>query len=146
MNSRCAMPATISELHVGLDRVYLRSPQGPLVAIDPRTGAALDLGPLPSSPRVASIAALDAWRAIAVADLRGALLTIDAGSSWRPVTLPVEPTQAVALDGAFAVGGLDRPQHVDRQRLAQLAAWPVHDHCPCPAPRLVAPIPASTDR
>ncbi len=102
------MPAPIAELHVGLDRVYLRSPQGPLVAIDPRTGAVLDLGPLPSSPRVAAIAALDAWRAIAVADLRGALLTIDAGSSWRPIALPVEATQVMALDGAFAVGGLDR--------------------------------------
>ncbi len=102
------MPAAIAELLVGLDRVYLRSHEGPLVAIDPRTGATLDLGPLPSSPRIASIAALDAWRAIALADLRGVLLTIDAGSSWRPVALPVEPSQVMALDGAFAVGGLDR--------------------------------------
>ena len=102
------MPAPIAEVLVGLDRVYLRSAQGPLVAIDPRTGAWLDLGPLPPSPRVASIAALDAWRAVAVADLRGVLLTVDAGSSWRPVALPVEPARAMALDEAFAVGGLDR--------------------------------------
>ena len=68
----------------------------------------LDLGPLPPSPRVASIAALDAWRAVAVADLRGVLLTLDAGSSWRPVALPIEPARAMALDEAFAVGGLDR--------------------------------------
>ncbi len=102
------MPAPIAEVLVGLDRVYLRSAQGPLVAIDPRTGTTLDLGPLPSSPRVASIAALDAWRAIAVADLRGALLTLDAGSSWRPVALPIEPTRVVASGEAFSVGGLDR--------------------------------------
>lgn len=100
-------PSAITELLIGLDRVYLRSAQGPLVAIDPRTGTPLDLGPLPASPRIASIAALDAWRAIAIADLRGALLTLDAGSSWRPVALPIEPARAVALDAGFAVVGLD---------------------------------------
>jgi hypothetical protein len=102
------LSAPIAEVLVGLDRVYLRSSQGPLVAIDPRTGATIDPGPLPASPRVASIAALDAWRAVAVADLRGALVTLDAGSSWRPVALPVEPLRTLAIDESFAVGGLDR--------------------------------------
>ena len=102
------MPSAIAEVLVGLDRVYVRSAQGPLVAIDPRSGAALDLGPLPASPRVASIAALDAWRALAIADLRGALLTLDAGSSWRPVALPIEPARAAPLDEAFSVVGFDR--------------------------------------
>jgi hypothetical protein len=102
------MPVAIAEVFVGLDRVYLRSSQGPLVAIDPRTGAALDLGPLPASPRVASIAALDAWRAVATADLRGALVTLDAGSSWRLVALPAEPLRTLATGDAFAVAGLDR--------------------------------------
>ncbi len=100
--------APIAEVFVGLDRVYLRAAQGPLVAIDPRTGATIDLGPLPASPRVASMAALDAWRAVATADLRGTLVTLDAGSSWRPVPLPVEPLRTLALDESFAVGGLDR--------------------------------------
>ena len=70
----------------------------------------MDLGPLPASPRVVSVAALDAWRAIAVADLRGTLVTVDAGSSWRPVRLPIEPARAAALAApadAFAVGGVD---------------------------------------
>jgi hypothetical protein len=102
------MPAPITDVFVGLDRVYLRYSQGPLVAIDPGTGSTLDLGPLPASPRVASIAALDAWRAVATADLRGALVTLDAGSSWRPVALPVEPLRTLATGDAFAVGGLDR--------------------------------------
>jgi hypothetical protein len=106
------MPTAITDVLVGLDRVYLRSAQGPLVAIDPRTGGVLDLGPLPSSPRVASIAALDAWRAVAVADLRGTLITLDAGSSWRPVSLPIEPVRVVARDGGFAVAGLDRGRAV----------------------------------
>jgi hypothetical protein len=98
----------IAEVLVGLDRVYLRSSQGALLALDPRTGAGLDLGPLPASPRVGSIAALDAWRAVAVADLRGTLLTVDAGSSWRPLKLPIEPSRVMALDGSFAVVGVDR--------------------------------------
>ncbi len=103
-----SMPSAITEVFVGLDRAYVRSAQGPLVALDPRTGASLDLGPLPASPRVASIAALDAWRALAVADLRGAVLTLDAGSSWRPVALPIEPLRASPLDEAFSVAGFDR--------------------------------------
>jgi hypothetical protein len=104
-------PGPIADVFVGLDRVYARNQQGPLLALDPRTGASLDLGPLPASPRVASIAAIDAWRAIAVADLRGTLITLDAGSSWRPVPLPIEPVKGVALeqgDEGFAVVGFDR--------------------------------------
>jgi hypothetical protein len=101
------LSGTITDVIVGLDRVYLRAGQGPLVALDPRTGANLDLGPLPPSPRVVSIAALDAWRAVVVADLRGTLVTLDAGSSWRAVRLPIEASRAVALTDAFAVGGFD---------------------------------------
>jgi hypothetical protein len=105
----------IADVFVGLDRVYCRTQQGPLLALDPRTGIAMDPGPLPASPRVASIAAVDAWRAIAVADLRGTLITLDAGSSWRPVPLPIEPLKGVALDPndeGFAVVGFDRTRSV----------------------------------
>jgi hypothetical protein len=104
----------IAEVLVGLDRVYLRSGQGALFAMDPRTGAGLDLGPLPASPRVGSVAALDAWRAVAVADLRGTLLTVDAGSSWRPVSLPIEPSRVTALGETFAVVGVDRRRAVQQ--------------------------------
>jgi hypothetical protein len=102
--------APITEVVVGLDRLYLRASQGVLVAIDSRTGASMGLGPLPSSPRVVSIAALDAWRAVTLADLRGVLVTVDAGSSWRAVRLPIEATRAIAVTeptDAFVVGGLD---------------------------------------
>ncbi len=103
--------APLADVFVGLDRVYVRVAQGPLAALDPRTGAPLDLGPLPASPRVATVAALDAWRAVAVADLRGAMVTLDAGSSWRAVPLPVEPSRAVVGAGpeeGFAIAGFDR--------------------------------------
>jgi len=99
-------PAPIAQVLVGLDRVYVRS-QGTLVAIDARTGARTDLGPLPASPNVGRLAALDAWHAVTVADLRGALVTLDAGSTWRPLALPIEPAEVVALDDSIAVGGPD---------------------------------------
>ena len=108
------LPVPIAEVLVGLDRVYLRSAQGALLAVDPRTGAALDLGPLPASPRVGSIAALDAWRAVAVADLRGTVLTLDAGSSWHPIALPIEPARVTALEEAFGVVGVDRARGVQQ--------------------------------
>jgi hypothetical protein len=104
--------APVAQLLVGLDRVYLRSPQGSLAGLDPRTGAPVGLGPLPASPHVGRVAALDAWRAVAIADLRGVLMTHDAGSTWYPLDLPIEPSDVVALTESIAVGGLDEARQV----------------------------------
>jgi len=105
--------APVAQVLVGLDRVYLRSPQGSLVALDPRSGAPIGLGPLPASPNIGRLAAFDAWRAVAVADLRGALMTHDAGSTWHPLALPIEPSDVVALTESIAVGGLDEARQVE---------------------------------
>jgi hypothetical protein len=94
------------KLFVGLDRVYAwRS--GWLAAIDPRTGLLVDRGPIPSSPAVTQIAALDAWRAAAIADMRGAVMTFDAGATWLPVALPVDPILIATLPNSFAIEGAD---------------------------------------
>ncbi len=74
----------IQRLFVGLDRIYLRAQHGH-AALDPRTGAALELGPMPAGPQIVSYAARDGWRAAAIADLVGLVTTDDAGASWRPV-------------------------------------------------------------
>ena len=100
-------PGNIAQILPGLDRVYLRVQQGALLAIDPRSGDPVGPGPLPASPGLTSVAALDAWRAVAIADLRGALLTLDAGATWRPLALPIDPAEVVPLEGALAIGGLD---------------------------------------
>ncbi len=106
-----ASGAPIGSILVGLDRVYLRYAPGSLVAVDPRNGESLDLGPLPTSPHLGAIVALDAWRALVVADLRGALVTTDAGASWHPTTLPMPPTEIVAMDGAFGAWAPDERGH-----------------------------------
>ncbi|MDB4941744.1 MAG: hypothetical protein JWP97_1278 [Labilithrix sp.] len=90
----------------GLDRVYVRA-QNAYLAIDGKTGNALDLGPWPASPFVSSFAAADGWRAAAVADLRGVVATFDAGASWRSLELPMDPRQVLASGDGLAVGGIE---------------------------------------
>jgi hypothetical protein len=107
-----AWSAPVSHILVGLDRVYFRSPQGAMIAVDATTGSSLGLGPLPASPHIGRLEALDAWRAVAIADLRGALITVDAGSTWRPVPLPIDPIELVPLDDSIAIGGLDKSRQL----------------------------------
>ncbi|HEX3343752.1 MAG TPA: hypothetical protein VHS09_04225, partial [Polyangiaceae bacterium] len=101
------LPGPIAAVEIGLDRIYVRSASGVLVAVDPRRGALRDLGPLPATPAHGAIAALDAWRAVALGDLRGAMLTLDAGSTWRPLALPIDPADVKVLGDGIAIGGLD---------------------------------------
>ncbi|MEI7892370.1 MAG: hypothetical protein WCI05_04735, partial [Myxococcales bacterium] len=94
-------------LFVGLDRVYVRGSTGRVTGLDPHTGKLLDLGPWPRSPWVASYAAADGWRALAIADLQGAVATFDAGASWHALDLPITPREARADAGRLFVVGMD---------------------------------------
>ncbi len=121
----------IEQVLVGLDRAYLRFGPGTLAALDPRDGSAMALGPLPAAPWLASVSAQDAWHATAFADLRGVLITEDAGSTWHRAQRPLEPegrthgpspidvhpsgTEGAKLDGAGAL------------RLAVTDGWPLAD-------------------
>ena len=123
--------APVEQVLVGLDRIYLRFGPGTLAALDPRDGSPMALGPLPAAPWLASVSAQDAWHATAIADLRGALVTEDAGSTWRPAPRPAESqgyargtrtpdrqparTGSVRLDGARALA------------LAVTDGWPLAD-------------------
>jgi len=100
-------PAPVAQLQVGLDRMYLRTQTGSLLAFYPQRGALVGLGPLPASPALGHMAALDAWRAVAIADMRGALLTLDAGATWRPLGVPIDAADVVLLGDGIAVGGTD---------------------------------------
>jgi hypothetical protein len=101
-----SLSSAIQSVLPGLDRVYVKT-QGAVVAIDGRSGQALDLGPWPASPYVASYAAADGWRAAAVTDLRGVVATFDAGATWRAVELPIEAKQVVVSGDSLAVGGFE---------------------------------------
>jgi hypothetical protein len=107
-----SLPNNVVQVQVGLDRVYVRTLSGALFAIDPKLGKLVGLGPLPATPALGHMAALDAWRAVAIADLRGVLLTLDAGSTWRPLALPIEPADVVLLEDSIAVGGNDATHEV----------------------------------
>jgi hypothetical protein len=97
----------ITQVQIGLDRMYVSTQGGGLVAVDPRQGTLVGLGPLPATPTLGRMAALDAWRAVVIADLRGVLMTLDAGSTWRPLPLPIEPADVVLTGDTIAVGGFD---------------------------------------
>ncbi len=134
-------PSLIGNVHVGLDRVYVRTQAGAVGAVDPRTGALVDMGPLPASPGFGRMAALDAWRAVTVTDLRGAQLTLDAGSTWRPLPLPIEPTEVVTLADAIAIGGMDESRHVEWW---EVRAEGQVGRLPAAPSAMVAPTPSSS--
>ncbi|WP_394825305.1 hypothetical protein [Pendulispora albinea] len=122
--------SVIARVVVGLDRVYLKSSSGAFRAIDPRTGAPVDAGAFPGAPYIGAFGALDGWRAVAVADLRGAMATFDAGASWKPLGLPIDAKDVVPLDEGIAVGGMDAARapawylvHADGQ-VSKLAGKP----------------------
>ena len=101
------IPSTIENVLIGLDRVYVRTAQGSLTALDPNTWTRVGLGPVPATPTLGRMAAFDGWRAVSVADLRGTLMTFDAGASWRRLPLPIDPTEVAQQGDVIVVGGLD---------------------------------------
>lgn len=140
-------PSPIDRAFVGLDRIYVRLSPGSLAALDPRSGRLRELGPLPSAPSLGQLVALDAWRALVVADLRGPLVTSDAGASWHAVSLPLplEPNEVVRLEDGFGVAALDANRHEQwwlvraNGRSESLAEAPVEEAAPTPAGGPTAP-------
>lgn len=88
------------EIIPGFDRLYVRlQSSNRLVAIDPQSGEIAPLGPLPPSVSYGQLAFADGWRAVVDTDLRGPLVTFDAGTSWRPLRLPERPGTITAISG-----------------------------------------------
>lgn len=80
------LSAVASEIIPGFDRLYVRfASNNKLAALDPTTGEAMSLAPLPPAAAYGSLLFADGWRAVIDTDLRGPLATFDAGSTWRPV-------------------------------------------------------------
>jgi hypothetical protein len=106
-----ASPSAIAEVLLGLDRAYVRAANGSITALDPRTGDAMDLGPWPDAPSVLAYRAVDGWLAVAIADLRGAIVTYDAGATWKPLALPIQPksVEVARMDPATGETWIDPP-------------------------------------
>lgn len=85
----------VTTLYEGLDRVYARTTTGALSAFDAQSGMALELGGWPRTPGVTTLLALDRFRAVAIADLRGILFTEDAGKTWT-AQLPTFEAQTLS--------------------------------------------------
>jgi hypothetical protein len=95
----------VTRITPGLDRVYVLAKAWR--AIDPTTGEPRPLGPWPATPAVLGYAAVDGWRAAAIADLRGLVATSDAGATWRPVALPIDPRGVAVQGDALEITGFD---------------------------------------
>jgi len=100
-----AIPVKVGDIVPGFDRIYLGVPGGQR-AIDAVTGFPRSIQPLPGGTTIGQYAFADAWRAVAVADYRGALATFDAGNTWRPIPLEGSVQQVSVRDGSFV---LDTP-------------------------------------
>ena len=97
------------EIVAGFDRLYVRLQSGTrIVAVDPSSGAQVPLGPLPPSVSYGALAFADGWRAVVDTDLRGPLVTFDAGTTWRSLKLLERPGTITAITGdptLFVSGG-----------------------------------------
>jgi hypothetical protein len=99
----------------GFDRLYLTGQTSHAVrAIDPKSGVAKDLAPLPAAATYAGMAFADSWFGVVLADVRGPLATFDAGESWHPLARPLRARDVSVLgssslaidaeDGRFELG------------------------------------------
>jgi hypothetical protein len=96
----------VSEVTTGFDRLYLASSTSHVLrAIDARTGEARDLAPLPAAAAYGDMVFADAWRAVVLASVRGALATFDAGETWFSVPTAAAVNElALSPSGAIALG------------------------------------------
>ncbi len=100
-------PMNPTHVFVGLDRAYVRLTNNAYAAFDAHTGMPMDLGPWPTSPEVTRYVAADGWRAVAIADMRGAVATFDAGAKWQSLALPIQPSELRLVGESILVSGMD---------------------------------------
>jgi hypothetical protein len=91
------VPLQADSVVPGLDRLYLSEERtGEMLAVDPKSGQLMDLGPLPPAPTYGTMAFADAWFGAVEVPYLGILATFDAGDSWNPAQ---RPERHVALVG-----------------------------------------------
>ena len=94
------LPFETSSFVAGFDRLYATSLRTrAVVGVDAVTGQLIGQGAIPLAPAYGGLAFSDAWLGAVEVDIRGALVTFDAGSSFHPVSTPM------ATPGVFEQGG-----------------------------------------
>ncbi|WP_437329738.1 hypothetical protein [Sorangium sp. So ce381] len=135
------LPSEANEILAGFDRLYARlSHSHRLLAIDAQTGAAMPLGPLPPASSYGQIAFADGWRAVVEADLRGLLVTFDAGATWREVEIDARPTSVAVVGGDPAVMTASGLYAVDARGGVTYRALEVSDDVHEPPARAQGPL------
>jgi len=117
------LPFDASTLVAGFDRLYATSARTrAIVGVDASTGEMIGLGPIPLAPAYGGIAFSDAWLGAVEVDVRGGLVTFDAGASFHPVGVPLgspgvyqQGGRAVVAThrGAFAIRSTGELSRVD---------------------------------
>jgi hypothetical protein len=100
-------PADVTQVTAGLDRLYVSYGRSEVGAVDPASFTPVPVGRLPDAPSFVGYAAFDGWHAAAIADLRGLVLTRDAGATWQTVPVPLVPAEVRTSEDGFVVTGRD---------------------------------------
>ncbi len=99
-----ALSERVEHIVPGFDRLYVQlTHTNELAAVDLDTGRLTDLGPLPRSYSYPALAFADAWFGAVVTDVRGLLVSFDAGANWYPLDIPAESINLEADDGAILI-------------------------------------------
>ncbi len=99
--------ATDTAMEFGFDRVYLRrsvnrygySDESSLLAVDLADKRLASTAPLPLAAGYGAMVFADGWRGVAEVDLRGPMVTLDAGVSWAPLGVPTSNSTLAVMDG-----------------------------------------------
>jgi hypothetical protein len=99
------LPFESAQLAAGFDRLYAVSARTrAAVGIDPATGALVDQGPLPATAAFGPMGFSDGWLGAVEVDVRGVLVTFDAGASFHPLHGPAATPGVYEQAGRVVLG------------------------------------------
>lgn len=99
------LPFETNAITVGFDRLYAISNQTHAVmAIDAATGGLWGLGALPPAPAYGGMAFSDGWLGAVEVDVRGIVVTFDAGLGWHALRTPLSTPGVKEEDGHIVLG------------------------------------------
>ncbi len=125
-----SLSSSSQEIVAGFDRIFVRYRSNAMLALDVETGAVMSRGRLPEAPRWGRMVFADGWRAVVDTDLRGPLVTFDAGMSWRPLGIGEPLNSATVIDGDPVLNGASAAYRIDAAGHVQLIPYDLGDAPP----------------